>query len=198
LAFLNSNFNDIPESFMKHINLILLVGIILCSCEKLDEEILIQIINKDGGSYSKTFEKAIENKLDRRNFIIVHSETEYVLEIEDFNLYDYYDYETVYDDCDYGTNEYELLVEEISGFISLYDRNGLIESWKIDASQSEYVSEGEPLLIEIFSSDDDCEDEGNCDCNDYYVKSPGIFNINSELRTEARKIANDLVDFFSY
>ena len=183
---------------MKKTILICLILGSLLSCEKLETEIPIKIINNSSGSYSNVFERALEKKLSRRNFDVVEYETMYTIVLTDFYVDEWYEYETVYDDCDYGTTEYELLNEQLFATVSFYKFEDNIESWNIDASQSEYLKEGDSFLVDILTSDDDCEDEGNCNCTEYRVKSPGILNINNDLRSSARNIANDLVDMLSY
>ncbi len=185
---------------MKNIVIIIILTLVSFSCEKLEYEIPVQIVNMDCSSYSKVFEKAIKNKLSRRNFQIVDYGALYVLTINDFYFDEWDKYETVYDDCtSNGAVEYELHVEEVRGTVTFREGNEIIESWEIQASESESLSEGKPLLVEILSSDDDCEEYGDCpDCTDYHVSSPGVFNIKNRLKNSARKIAKDMVDILSY
>ncbi len=181
---------------MKNSLMVIILIIVFTSCEKLEYEIPVQIINNDGGSYSEGFEKAIKNKLSRRNFLVVDYETNYAVTISGFYIQESFDYETVYDDCNGGTVEYELRTEWLNGVVTLWNGNEIVKEWKVEASESEHLKGGEPLLIDILTPD--CEDDGDCpECTEYYIKSPLVININNDLRLTAKRIANYMVDMMN-
>ena len=180
---------------MKYIVVLILFVLTFSACEKrkLEFEVPIQIVNNSSIYYSRIFEKNVKKKLEKRNFRIVSFDTDFQLILDYWDSYETTNYETVYDDCDYGVYTYELESEEAEGTILLMEGQRIIDEWYFHESNSEYLRAGDGLLIELFSNDEEEEQ----DCTEYTVKSTSFNGISSKLRSQARHVANDMVDYFN-
>ncbi|MEO9869484.1 hypothetical protein [Ekhidna sp.] len=162
------------------------IAVIVFSCQKLDMEVPIQVVNLDGSSNASYFKAQVIPKLRKRNFQVVNYDTPLKLLIEDFMIDIDYNTEVVWDDCNGGHNIFNLRDENLEGRVTLTEDGRPLQQWEIQASNYEVLREGDPFLIELFFSNDE---EKNC--SDYFVKSK--CKMDNHLKNCARRVAVDAV-----
>lgn len=163
----------------------LISAFVLLSCEKLDIDVPVQVINMDGSKQSRFFEDEIREKLGNRNFILVDHAAQYQFVIGNFQLQEYTTTERVYDDCS-GQASYTLHTEEVEGEITLFENDVMLQQWGVFGANFDVLRVGDPLLLEILFPDEE-EDY----CSNYFVKTK--CKMDKNLRTCARRVAGDAV-----